>query len=152
MLMLFISTECTHCLIWRVVWFRSCSMLFLMPFPAFSTLYGFSSSRSSFAICTWFDFLFISTCIFVLQTQPYTIGTILSVPGVAASTDPAADIDINNSSQIASEVADLSMGSRKRPHHNCKLLLKAIFLFCFKPTPTPSTCGSLHHHGCLPNS
>ena len=54
------------------------------------------------------------------QSQPYTIGTILSVPGVTATVDPAANIDINNSSQIASEVADLSMGSRKRSHPACK--------------------------------
>ena len=57
------------------------------------------------------------------QSQPYTIGTILSVPGVTATVDPAANIDINNSSQIASEVADLSMGSRKRSHPACKFFL-----------------------------
>ncbi|KAF6039030.1 hypothetical protein EB796_002685 [Bugula neritina] len=51
-----------------------------------------------------------------LPGHQYTIGTIISIPGAPAQDDPinATVLDLNNTGPIVSEVADLSMGNRKR--------------------------------------
>jgi len=62
-------------------------------------------------------------CSYNTMYYPWCIaGTIISIPGAPAQDDPinATVLDLNNTGPIVSEVADLSMGNRKR-QTQCKL-------------------------------